>query len=259
MSDNSTQNASEKEGEYTQAVSHAFGSIAPFYDSWYQSPLGSYVWSVETDVVEVLLPKQMHCVALEVGVGTGMALPLLQDTSLQLIGIDISWQMLGITHQKTGDLGNVHLVLSDGARLPFRKESADIALGMTVLEFVSNRDEFLQEIHRCLRRDGHFLLGVLTSTNLWAIERQIRNLAQPDIFKLARFPSPWQVLRLLYQNGFTYAIYRGSVYAPPFTPSKFLQAFRQLDLKLGSRWLSRALGAFLVFHSRRTSPKKSER
>jgi ubiquinone/menaquinone biosynthesis C-methylase UbiE len=259
MSDSSASNTSKKKREHQLAVSSAFGSIAPLYDSWYESPLGRYVWSVETYAVEALLPHQVHCVALEVGVGTGMALPLLQDTALQLIGIDIAWQMLGMAHQKTDIQDNVHLVLADGAWLPIRQESTEIVLGMTVLEFVADRDEFLQEIHRCLRPGGNLLLGVLTSTNLWALERQIRNIAQPDIFELARFLSPWQVRRLLYQNGFSQTKYRGSVYAPPFSPSKCLPVLRQLDKKLGSRWLSRALGAFLVFHSHRANPMKSER
>ncbi len=259
MSDNSAPNTSKKERKHQLAVSSAFGSIAPFYDIWYRSPLGRYVWAVETDAVEASLPHQIHCVALEVGVGTGMALPLLQDTALQRIGIDFAWQMLGRAHRKTGNQDNVHLVLADGTWLPFRQESTGIVLGMTVLEFVADRDEFLQEIHRCLRPGGNLLLGVLTSTNLWALERQIRNIAQSDIFTLARFPSPWQVRRLLHQNGFSYAKYRGSVYAPPFSPSKCLPALRQLDKKLGSRWLSRALGAFLVFHSHRANSLKSER
>jgi len=208
MSDRSAAKSSKKNWEHQLAVSSAFGSIAPFYDSWYRSPLGRYVWSVETDAVEALLPHQIHCVALEVGVGTGMALPLLQETALQLIGVDIAWQMLDMAYQKTGTQDNVHLVLADGAWLPFRQESAETVLGMTVLEFVADRDEFLQEIHRCLRPGGNLLLGVLTSTNLWALERQIRNLAQSDIFELARFPSPWQVRRLLHQNGFSQAVYQ---------------------------------------------------
>ena len=259
MSDRSTANSSKKDWKHQLAVSSAFGSLAPFYDSWYQTPLGRYVWSVETDAVEALLPNQIHSVALEVGVGTAMALPLLQDSALQLIGIDIAWQMLERAHQKTGNQDNVHLLLADGAWLPFRQESVEIVLGMTLLEFVADRDKLLQEIHRCLRPGGKIFLGVLTSTNLWAFERQIRNLAQSDIFELARFPSPWQVRRLLHQNGFSYVHYRGSVYAPPFSPSKCLPAFRQLDKKLGSQWLSRALGAFLVFYSHRANPTKSER
>ncbi len=253
MSDRSLTNTQRKDSEHRQAVSQAFGMIAPNYDSWYQSPLGGYVWLVETEAVRALLPHRVCGVALEIGVGTGMVLPILQNRSLQLVGVDVAWQMLAVAHQKTLKTNNVHLVHSDGTHLPFRKECVDLALGMTVLEFVPNPDEFLQEIHLSLHPAGHFLLGVLTSTNLWAIERRIRSVVQHDVFRFARFPSPWQVIRMLYQNGFSQARYRGSVYAPPFSPDKCLPTFTHLDAKLGTRWLTRALGAFLIFHVRRNA------
>jgi ubiquinone/menaquinone biosynthesis C-methylase UbiE len=256
MSDWSLTNALEKDGKYRQAVSQAFGSIAQMYDSWYQTPMGRYVWSVETNAVNAFLPQEIHEVTLEIGVGTGMALTFLQQVSQQLVGIDIAWQMLTIARQKTLTQENVHLILSDGEHLPLRGESMNLILGMTILEFIADQDQFLHEIFRCLCPAGHLMLGVLTSTNLWAIERRIRNLAQQDVFELARFPSPWQVIRILRENGFSQVTYRGSVYAPPFASARWLPAFHYLDMKLGTRWLSRAFGAFLVFNSRRSDSKQ---
>ncbi|MFW9935852.1 MAG: class I SAM-dependent methyltransferase [Candidatus Thorarchaeota archaeon] len=256
MSDWSLTNALEKDGKYRQAVGQAFGSIAQMYDSWYQTPMGRYVWSVESDAVNAILPQEIHEVSLEIGVGTGMALTFLQQASQQLVGIDIAWQMLTIVRQKTLTHENVHLILSDGAHLPLRGECTNLILGMTILEFIADQDQFLHEIFRCLCPAGHLILGVLTSTNLWAIERRIRNLAQQDVFKLARFPSPWQVIRNLRENGFSQVTYRGTVYAPPFASARCLPAFHSLDMKLGTWWLSRAFGAFLVFNSRRSDFKQ---
>jgi len=251
MSDERLTKALEDDDKHKQAVSLTFGSLAPLYDSWYHSPIGRYVWSVETDAIYALLRFQFHDVVLEVGVGTGMALHLLQPFSSQLVGLDFTWQMLAIAHQKFLKSNNVHLLLSDGTNLPFRKECVDLAVGMTVLEFISNRDEFLEEINQCLHPNGYLLLGVLTSMNLWAIDRRIRSLAQHDVFELAKFPSPWQVIRMLYRRGFSQVHYRGAVYAPPFSPSTCLRAFTKIDEKLGRRWFSRALGAFQVFQARR--------
>ena len=242
--------APEKDGKHKQAVSLAFGAIAQFYDSWFQSPIGNYVWTVESKAVQTLLPLPGQGVALEIGVGTGMALPFLQEVSLQVVGIDIAWQMIAVAHRKFLNTENFHLLISEGTKLPFREDCIDFVMGMTVLEFIPDRDKFLQGIRQCLRVAGHCIFGVLTSTNSWAIERRIRSLAQNDIFDLAQFPSPWQVIRLLYRNGFSQVRYRGSVYAPSFSPTKCLQAFTKLDAHWGSRWLSRSLGAFLVFHSR---------
>lgn len=252
MSDRSLSNSSKKESEHTLAVSQAFGAIAPWYDSWYQTPVGSYVWSVETEAIQALLPDPVSGVVLEVGVGTGMMITTIHDQSQQFVGVDVAWQMLAIALQKHLKTKNLHLVLSDGLHLPFRKECIDLALAMTTLEFVSDPDQVLTEIHRCLNQTSHFLLGMLTSTNLWAVERRIRSFIQPDVFKFARFPSPWEVIRLLKRNGFAQIQYRGSVYAPTFTPTRLLARFASLEPVLGTRWWSRAFGAFLVFSAKRS-------
>lgn len=255
MSDRSLTDASKKESEHTLAVSQAFGAIAPFYDSWYHSPIGGYVWSVETEAIRALLPDPIQGVAIEVGVGTGMISPILQNHSLQFVGVDVVWQMLAVARRKSLESESVHLVQSDGSYLPFRKECIDFALAMTVLEFVPDPNKVLKEIHRCLQPVGYLLLGILTSTNLWAVERRIRSYIQHDVFRYARFPSPWQVIRMLNRNGFTRLHYRGSVYAPSFAPTKWLPTFAAWESSLGTRWLTRALGAFLVFQARRTMLK----
>ncbi|MFX1403521.1 MAG: class I SAM-dependent methyltransferase [Promethearchaeota archaeon] len=236
-------------------MSQAFGAIASFYDSWYQSPVGGYVWAVETDAIQALLPEPQGGVALEVGVGTGMIATIVQDPSLQFVGVDVAWQMLAIAYQKLQKTENLHLVRSDGEHLPFRRKCFDLALAMTLLEFVPDPDQVLSEIHQCLQPVGYLLLGILSSTNLWAIERRIRSFVQPDVFRFARFPSPWQVIRLLNRNGFSQVQYRGSVYAPTFTPTRWLPRFASLEPTLGTRWLSRALGAFIVFSARRSMLK----
>ncbi|MFX1318807.1 MAG: class I SAM-dependent methyltransferase [Promethearchaeota archaeon] len=255
MSDRSLTNNPRKESEHTNEVSQAFGAIASFYDSWYQSPVGGYVWAVETEAIQALLPEPQGGVALEVGVGTGMIATIVQDPSLQFVGVDVAWQMLAIAYQKLQKTENLHLVRSDGEHLPFRRKCFDLALAMTLLEFVPDPDQVLSEIHQCLQPVGYLLLGILSSTNLWAIERRIRSFVQPDVFRFARFPSPWQVIRLLNRNGFSQVQYRGSVYAPTFTPTRWLPRFASLEPTLGTRWLSRALGAFIVFSARRSMLK----
>jgi SAM-dependent methyltransferase len=225
--------------------------MASGYDSWYQTAMGKYVWAVETQALQALFPTTPYQVAFEIGVGTGKAISLLRDNSSQLIGIDLAWQMLEVAYHKFVESENTHLVLSDGTSLPFRNECCDFTLSMTVLEFVIDRDRFIQEIHRCLRPTGDILLGVLTALNLWAIERQIRSMVQHDVFELASFPNPWQVIRRLSRNGFTQIRYQGAVYAPSFFPQKCLPLISKFEVKLRNRWLSRALGAFTVFGAKR--------
>lgn len=238
-----------------RAVRSAFGALAPLYDAWYHTPLGKYVWTVEAVAVHAMLPQKVNGVVVDIGVGTGMSLTLLQPLSSQIVGVDNTWQMVSIAYQKNQENQEVHLIIGDGENLPFRRNVADLIIGMTVLEFVPKPDRFLQEVQTCLHPKGWLVLGVLTSTNLWALERRIRSFAQPDVFSYAQFPSPWQLTRRLYRNGFHRVRYRGSVYAPTFTPRRCLAAFSQLDSKFGIRWLSRSLGAFSVIQAQSAETK----
>lgn len=233
-----------------RAVRSAFGALAPVYDTWYHTPLGKYVWRVEAEAVHAMLPPKVNGVIVDIGVGTGMSFSLLQPFSSQIVGVDNTWQMVNIAYQKYRENQEVHLVIGDGENLPFRRNVCDLIMGMTVLEFVPNPDRFLLEVHACLNPKGWLVLGVLTSTNLWALERRIRSFTQPDVFSYAQFPSPWQLIRRLYRNGFSCVRYRGAVYAPTFTPKRCLAAFSRLDGKLGIRWVSRSLGAFSVVQAR---------
>jgi ubiquinone/menaquinone biosynthesis C-methylase UbiE len=249
MSDDFLPNMPTMDSKHKQAVCTAFGALAPFYDAWYQTPVGKYVWAVESATITAMLPNHRRGIIFDIGTGTGMSLTLLSSRSTQIIGIDFAWEMLDVAYQKSHHFTRVHLVLADAENLPFRHAVADLVFGMTVLEFVSDTNQFLQEIYYSLSPNGWLVLGVLSSTNLWALERRIRSFVKPDVFSFAWFPSPWQVTRALLRNGFFKIQYQGAVYAPSFTPSKLLEACAVIDRKLSHQWLWRALGAFLVIRA----------
>jgi ubiquinone/menaquinone biosynthesis C-methylase UbiE len=234
----------QRKKPHKHAVSAAFGAIAPFYDDWYNTPVGRYVWTVETSAINALLPDQNTGVALEIGVGTGMAIDILKPVSSSFVGVDISWQMLQHAYEKTKAESEVHLLLADGDNLPLRKQVVTLAMGMTVIEFVPDPKTLLLETRRVLHPNGHLILGVLTSTNQWALERKIRNFITPDVFSYAKFPTPWQIKRWLHKSGFSVCSTRGSVYASSFSPKGWLNQLAQLDEVFGTRWLTRAWGAF---------------
>lgn len=239
-----------KTRSHKQAVRNAFGALAALYDSWYDTPLGEYVWVVETAAIRTMLPSDIDGVVVDLGVGTGMSIELLSKYHMPTIGIDFSWRMLQVAYQKTRNEIQTHLILADGEKQPLRQGIAELILGMTVLEFVPNPQQLLREIHTTLKKNGWVILGVLSSTSLWAIERRLKNLNRPDVFTYAKCPSPWQLIRLFRSESFSEVEYHGSVYAPSFTPDRFLSLFIRLDEKWGKRWLSRALGAFLVLRAR---------
>lgn len=244
-------NTEEASTSQRQAVTEAFDLIATLYDRWFESPLGAYVWTVEMAAIMTMLPSRITGVVLDVGVGTGMSLDPLLPLNAQTIGIDLSWQMLRIAREKTQGHSHINLVLADAEQLPFRQSSLELVMGITIIEFVPDQRQMLQDIYRVMTSGGYFVLGVLSSTSLWGIERRLRNIAKKDVFAYAKFMSPWHLAKRLLQTGFAVIEYRGSVYAPTMTPSTLLPSFAQLDSELGTRWLSRSFGAFLVFRARK--------
>ncbi len=96
---------------------------------------------------------------LEVGVGTGLALPL-YTRSKRITGIDLSAEMLDLARSRVREqrLTNVDsLVEVDAEATGFAGESFDIAVAMFVASVVPNPRRLLDEMRRVVRPGGHLL------------------------------------------------------------------------------------------------------
>jgi phosphatidylethanolamine/phosphatidyl-N-methylethanolamine N-methyltransferase len=96
---------------------------------------------------------------LEVGVGTGLALPLYRR-DLQVVGIDLSREMLEKAHERVSDerLGHVRGLLEmDAERMAFADGSFDIAVAMFTASVVPDAKRLYAEMSRVVRPGGHLL------------------------------------------------------------------------------------------------------
>lgn len=96
---------------------------------------------------------------LEVGVGTGLALPHYARDK-QVTGIDLSAEMLDIARQRVKErrIPNVaDLVEQDAEATDFADDSFDIAVAMFVASVVPNPRKLLAEMRRVVRPGGHIL------------------------------------------------------------------------------------------------------
>src|SRR6201996_8581807 len=97
---------------------------------------------------------------LEVGVGTGISLPLYAP-HLRIVGTDISEAMLDkakarVTEQK---LSNVEgLAVMDAEKLEFADDSFDVVMAQYVVTAVPNPETALNEFARVLRPGGEMIL-----------------------------------------------------------------------------------------------------
>jgi phosphatidylethanolamine/phosphatidyl-N-methylethanolamine N-methyltransferase len=95
---------------------------------------------------------------LEVGVGTGLSLPL-YPTGCRVTGIDISAAMLEKASERIDDLGMDHidLRLMSAERLEWPDGSFDKVLLSYVISCVEHPDRVIREVHRVCRPAGHVL------------------------------------------------------------------------------------------------------
>ena len=105
---------------------------------------------------------------LEVGVGTGLALPL-YSSAKRITGIDLSKEMLAFARSrvKSDGLTNVEALLEvDAETTGLEVGSFDIAVAMFVASVVPNPRLLLAEMRRVVRPGGHLLF-----VNHFAAER----------------------------------------------------------------------------------------
>ena len=135
---------------------------------------------------------------LEVGVGTGLALPM-YPASVRVTGIDVSREMLErarVRAERRG-LKNVEALLEmDAENMAFPDASFDKVVAMYVVSVVDRPAKLIEELHRVCKPDGEiFLVNHVHSRNpvMGALEKGLARFSDalgwhPD-FELAQIPA----------------------------------------------------------------------
>lgn len=146
-----------------------------------------------------LLSLRQSDFILDVGCGIGQLTILLNDYSPNIVGVDLSIKNL---HEMKKRYRNLELVIADAEFLPFKISSFDKVFAFGVLEHVPNPFSALNEIARCLRKQGkltmlqtyrldkyqmmfHKLLYLLrlTKESVSSIEKEHINQFKPEIWE----------------------------------------------------------------------------
>ena len=120
---------------------------------------------------------------LEVGVGTGLALPHYRTTK-RITGIDLSTEMLALARRRVAEQGLAHvegLHEVDAESTGFEDGEFDLAVAMFVASVVPNPRRLLAEMQRVVRPGGHLLF-----VNHFAAERGPRWWAERALAPLSR-------------------------------------------------------------------------
>lgn len=145
------------------AVKASYARWAPIYDRTF----GALTNIGRRRAVDFINRQNVQNV-LEVGIGTGLALPHYRS-GLNVTGIDFSEDMLAKARGKVGDMGLVHvraLKQMDARHLDFPNASFDIVAAMHILSVVPEPEKVMAEMARVCKPGGGIVI-----TNHFARER----------------------------------------------------------------------------------------
>jgi phosphatidylethanolamine/phosphatidyl-N-methylethanolamine N-methyltransferase len=137
-----------------QTVTKAYDRWAPVYDLVFGA-----VFERGRDAA-IAAAERVGGRILEVGVGTGIALPH-YSKDCRLCGVDISEQMLRKAQERVTELGlsNVEgLWVMDAERMTFSDDSFDVVVAQYVVTTAPNPEATLDEFARVLKPGGEIIL-----------------------------------------------------------------------------------------------------
>jgi phosphatidylethanolamine/phosphatidyl-N-methylethanolamine N-methyltransferase len=162
---------------HIEAVKAAYRRYARIYDVVF----GAVLQPGRRAVLEALKLRPGDRV-LEVGVGTGISLPL-YPRDVRITGIDVSREMLERARARVARarLPNVEALLEmDAEAMAFPDASFDKVVAMYVVSVVPRPAKLLEELHRICRPDGEiFIVNHFQSENrvMGALERMLGSVS----------------------------------------------------------------------------------
>jgi len=204
-----------------ESVKAAYRRYAAVYDAVF----GPVLQPGRKAVVQALKLRPGERV-LEVGVGTGLSLPL-YPRDVKITGIDVSREMLEKARRRVARrrLANIEALLEmDAERMSFADASFDKVVAMYVVPVVADPVRLLEELHRVCKPDGEiFLVNHVRSDNRFiaAFENglarfsdkigfrpdfQLRDMVSDEnqITEVSRINFFWKVMRL--KNGISHRV-----------------------------------------------------
>ena len=134
------------------------------------------------------LELKKNFTVLEIGPGPGyFSLKVAQYlTKGKLILADIQEEMLAYAKKRIDKKGlkNVQYKLCDGEKLEFNDESFDRVFMVTVIGEVQNKDKYISEIHRTLKKDGILSITELAGDPDKMSIKELKELVTKYGFKL---------------------------------------------------------------------------
>ncbi len=171
-------NLFSKLNEYWKKQGSEFDS---FYSASAFSPkkiVGAFL-DRRSEILQKMLGDISGKKILDLACGSGIQMVDLAPRCKEIIGVDISDELLAIAKKELEKLKNNNwsLVSSDATRLPLKDGEIDLVYSLGLLDYVEDIPVILRECRRVLRDDGSIIFTVPRRPSLFAFFR-----TQPGIW-----------------------------------------------------------------------------
>ena len=164
-----------------ESVVRTYRRYAPLYDHLFGAVLQPGRIKLAAAVV-----RAAPATILEVGVGTGLLLPHYPALA-QVVGIDISAEMLAIAKERAATVGarNISLLQTTADTINFPDNTFDCVTLPYVLSVTPNPHKLIAEIRRVCKNDGTILiLNQFSGSRFWwFLESTVRAIADKVGFR----------------------------------------------------------------------------
>lgn len=182
-----------------EAIEKVYRRYAPSYDFYF----GAVLQPGRRKVIECMNCRPGERI-LEVGVGTGLSLPL-YPRNVQVTGIDVSHEMLERAHDRIAamQLNNVTLHYMDAESMSFADDSFDKVVATYVVSVVPNPGRLVTEMRRVCKPGGSlYVVNHFRQSN--PVVSMLERMMAP-FSRLVGFHPDFSLEHFLEQTGFTAA------------------------------------------------------
>ncbi len=195
---------------------HSTEIILRQMDAWYQSLLGSELLAAERLELDQYLPHYFGHQFLQIG---GPSETYLFEKSPIAHRVRISPEF-SPSYPGSGVQGDLR-------QLPFLSESVDVILAPHILEFMTDPDVLLRQMHRILTPEGKLIILGFNPYSVWGALKYLRRQRTPPW--QGRFRSQATLIRYLHHHDFHIETQRGLFFRPPINRKNWLHYLLALE------------------------------